>query len=89
MRIIETSIARRTSVPWDEVQRKESMRGTKSNISEELALRSEIYVPPIPRYVSRKDPGAPMTHGESGMITIHPPHTTFVESIASADKQSL
>ena len=71
MWIIMTAIRERTSVPWDEVHSKASMRGTQSNISDEVALQSETYLPPMPRYVSRPV-SAPQIEGRPGILKHRP-----------------
>jgi hypothetical protein len=43
--LIAQAIVSRTGVPWEEVHRRAWMRGTKSNISEEVAVASETFVP--------------------------------------------
>lgn len=50
--IIEKAMGHGMLVPWDEVHRKAFMRGPKSVISDEVALKSETYLPTIGRHMS-------------------------------------
>jgi hypothetical protein len=52
-RIIGLATMQSTRVPWEDIHSKASMRGTKSNLTDEVALRNEEYVTPLPRHVSQ------------------------------------